>query len=258
MALGPREVVAKLRDLAEITDHRPVIARDERCLGGLIQFVSHSDTEVALSALEALKLLASHPSNRVYLMQHAELTTALDKVLRNPSTPQSLQIAAQCVIRTMRSQEPDSKTAALHERSSASTSNSSSSSSMLKKQAYEVYIPEMTSQARRDTVQKALLAMQGMISVTINPLTQRAAIMATCALDAIEKVIQAAGMTALRPGAESDKENASAAAAGPKAVTTQELLDAEARKERQRREELKEKARSTSFFSRIGRALYLV
>jgi hypothetical protein len=242
--MSVRDVVEKLKSLAEISDNRTTIARDERCLTGLIQFIGNPDRDTALCALETVQLLAQHPANKELLAQHSMLTSTLDKLLRNPHTSQSVQIAAQCIVRTMRGEHTEHRVP-LQERMAPATPS--------KRTTEEWHVPEMTSQARRDTVQKTLMTIPGVVSVTINPITQRVAVFGSAAVDVLEKTIASTGMSARRPGGEAEKENQT-----HRHLATQELLDAEARKEKQRREEVKEKARTTSFFSRLGRALYLV
>jgi len=111
----------------------------------------------------------------------------------------------------------------------------------------------MTSQGRRDMIQKSLVAVPGVVSVSLNPLTQRIVVFGSASVDVLEKTIASTGMTSRRPGVESDKENIVS-----KSIATQEMLDAEARKERARKEKEEEKARTGSFFKRLGRALYII
>lgn len=238
-----KDVVQKLHTLAEISANQPVIARDDRCMSGLIQFVSNSDRDVAAKALDTLFLLASHESNKQFLLAHAQLTSALDQLLRNPQTAQQLQIAAHRIVRALRVENKSDMRQPL-----ADGSNTPS-----KRRQEEFEVPQMANETKRDAVQKVLMAVNGVVSINIQAVQRKVTVFGTAPFETIEKAINALGFTVKRTTGEAGKENLSA-----QQIVTQEMLDAEARKEKQRRDELKEKHRTTSIFSRIGRAFYLI
>lgn len=57
-------LVKKFRDLAEVEENRPVIARDNGCLPLLLSHINSSDSEIVIVALEGINFLSMCPDNR--------------------------------------------------------------------------------------------------------------------------------------------------------------------------------------------------
>lgn len=269
-------VVEKLHQLAEMPENRSMIAHDPSCLGGLIQFMQNRDVEVSALAIETLMLLAAHDDNKVFLYEHAELTSALEKLLRDPCIPQRQQLGAHRLFRQVRSaapqppQQQQEQAQNVAANVAASDGDCASASAACKptprglrsthatprpRRTDEWVVRTMTSYSARENVRKALVGVQGVISVTINPISQRVTVFGNAPVEAMEASLADIGMEAVRSGVEMDKENGAARHVVPAGDAGDD--DDEQRRERARREQIKEQHRSRSLFSRIGRALYI-
>eukprot|EP00474_Spongospora_subterranea_P008761 CRZ09219.1 hypothetical protein [Spongospora subterranea] len=79
--LHPEAIALKLRQLATEPDNQLYIAREQGCIGGLINFLSAgNDLSVMLLAAQTVLFLSSHPSNRTLLLSMKQLVSNLTEL----------------------------------------------------------------------------------------------------------------------------------------------------------------------------------
>lgn len=160
----------QLLQLSKKPENRPFIAAEKGCLAGLISYVSHDDVDVVLMSTRTIQFLSSHPKNKKSMRENRELIAALTAVYSNE---ESHRRAVEFTGDALENLGVAISYSALNDENNRATQAARCAKNTKPFHTICVQLSGVDARMRR-TLERALVEVDGVISVTVDEDKQRA------------------------------------------------------------------------------------
>jgi len=183
-----RALVNKLFLLANDKANRPHLI-SQGVLPGLMMFLSSTDDEVVLQALETLKFIALHRANRIPMAREPGLAEGLRKVMIS-SKQEPCRKLAMTIYTNIQDYFAQN---ANKEKEEASVFSEQVTSKLSVAKTYHINIKGLSDQTK-SKLETALLQVKGVVSFFLDLVSQKVVIRSLTSADALISAIKSTGM----------------------------------------------------------------